>query len=175
MASVKTTSLPEESFLQSYQAQDGGYADCFVLEGGEPNAPILGDYIFAFFNSPIFRLERVLLKTFLSAPSSTADVEALAFGGGVRLASWQLEERAEDQILLAVKNTPVRTWLMVSPPSPEGGPARIYFGTALVPTERDKAGNPTIPAMYRRFIFFHRAYSKLLLWSAGLGLRNAKP
>lgn len=169
MFSVQNGPLPEDSYLRDYGPKTGSYTDCFYLD--VKRDVLLGDYIRAFFNTPIFRLERVILATFLGAGSSRQDVLDLASGAGTKLAAWQMEERSDDQILLAVTDGPVRTWLMVGQ-SPEGKGTRLYFGSAVVPMATNDQGEPEIGDVYKRFMGFHKLYSRILLKSAARKLRR---
>lgn len=163
MFSIQTGPLPTDAFLHEVSSGPEIYADCFYADLSR--TVTLPQYIRAFFDSAVFRMERVILTYFLSSPSSKADVQALACGTGTRLAAWQVTKRGETQILLSIPSGPVRTWLMVQDLGADAPRSRIYFGTALVP-KTDESGAPQLSASYRHFTGLHRFYSKLLLSQA---------
>lgn len=171
MLSVKAGSIPENGLLMAYADTAGCYTDCFVAEVVGPVG--LADLISAFFNTPVFRLERKLLGWFAKSPSRDADVSRLASGVGDSLAMWKVEARGDDQVLMAVGKGPIRTWLMVGPVQPTNV-SRLYFGSAVLPVIDPPGGKPKIGKMFRLFLGFHMFYSRILLWAAVARLRNSK-
>jgi hypothetical protein len=84
MFSIKSAAIPDGGLINSYAIQAGCYTDCFVAEISQDVT--LSDFILAFFNTPIFRLERLLLGLFASRPSTDDDVANLTSGAGNSLA-----------------------------------------------------------------------------------------
>ncbi len=171
MFSIKSSPLPEGAFLQNEITDPEVYADCFYAD--LPRRVTLQQYIRAYFDAPVFRAERVILKHALSSPSTTEDVHNLAKGTGTSLAAWHMTHRDNEQILLAIPKGPVRTWLMVTKHPSKTGHSRLYFGTALVPPSNPRKSQLKIPPVYRFFIGPHRLYSRLLLSQAIRALRTA--
>jgi hypothetical protein len=94
-----------------------------------------------------------------------AHVRSLAVGETDMFAVWQVEARAENQLLLADDSGHTRSYLAFV--AKEGGVARLVFGSAVVP-----ASGAQMPAWVRLTIPLHRLYSKLLLRSAERRLRR---
>lgn len=161
MTHVTSAPLPVNALLYTYATQDGSYTDCFHAQ--VPNDVNLREFIATFFNTPVFRLERFLIATFGRKPSNVDDVNALAAGTLDSFALWQVESRDDDQILLKVGNSPIRTWLMCSSVA---GQTQLSFGSALLPTRTDKQGRPKMDGFSRALLGFHKLYSRILLWSA---------
>jgi hypothetical protein len=57
--SIKKCPVPANTLLEHYSSMNGGYTDCYVTEA--PGPVSLSEYIFAFYTTPLFRLERFIL------------------------------------------------------------------------------------------------------------------
>lgn len=156
-ASPQPTTVPPASFLGAY-ARQGAYTDCYTTAvPGEVALPAL---IEAFYTTPLFKLERWILATALRLPSSDAQARAVALAQADRFAAWQVEHRAEREILLDAGQT--RLWLSVAP-APGGTPATtLLFGSAVVPMRP----NGGFGFLFHALLGFHRLYSRLLLAAA---------
>lgn len=122
--------LPASALLRAY-AERGAQVDCQMLL--LPRQVSLHEYLLAFGNSPLFRLERALLSL-AGRGSSAADVRALAEGRLQRFALWTVEARTRDQLLMAVDGGRIRSWWMAAPvASPDGCGTQLLFGSALLP------------------------------------------
>jgi hypothetical protein len=158
--SVAPCPLPDAALLKAYQTE-GGYADCYTTDIAR--TVTLALFIEAFYTTPVFKLERAILRWALSMPSTDAQAKALAIGTGDSFAAWRVERRAEDQLLLCPIGKRTRSWLMVAPA--DAG-TRLYFGSAVVPARNGQAGRTALGFTYRALLGFHRLYSKLLLGAA---------
>ena len=163
MMSVNMAPNPEDGFLKDYDAIDGAHTDCFCTD--IECLVTLEDFITAFFSTPIFKLERLLLRIFVGAKTTEEDVAALASGEASSFATWETEKRNQTQISLAVHNSPIRTWLKVEP-KPETSTTQLYFGSAVLPTLKDHSGRPKLGVFICALMGFHMLYSRILLWSA---------
>lgn len=170
MMSVETGPIPENGLLNAYARQPGCYTDCFYVD--VPGTVKFSDYVHAFFNTPVFRLERKILGLFASSPSVDKDVADLASGAGDTLAMWKVEARDATQVIMAVGKSPIKTWLMSHESSASSGATRLYFGSAVQPLEHSPSGAPRIGRMFHIFLGFHKLYSRILLWSAKRNLRE---
>lgn len=112
MVQVIATTLPKSACLNDYEHHAGVYTDCFQTE--LPKGGTLESYINAFFNTWLFRIERMILSTAAKKPVSDEDIARLAQGTSNTMSAWQVERRDADQILLEVPQPPIRTWLMRS-------------------------------------------------------------
>jgi hypothetical protein len=166
MVQVIATTLPKSACLNDYEHHAGVYTDCFQTE--LPKGGTLESYINAFFNTWLFRIERMILNTAAKKLVSDEDIARLAQGTSNTMSAWQVERRDADQILLEVPQTPIRTWLMRSG---EGEKTQLYFGSAILPDAVDRNGNAKMPFLFHALLGFHKLYARALLFSAKRALR----
>ena len=164
MASVRKRSLPAAALLARYAEQDA-YTDCYVTE--IKRAIALSDYIAAFYSTPLFRLERLLIKWFAGLPSTQQDVQALADAATESFSAWHVEARATEQLLLTDVRGNTRSWLMIE--ALNHG-TRLYFGSAVIPRSVSANGKPQLSMAFRILLPFHWIYSRALLASARMRL-----
>ena len=164
MSSIKACSPPDKALLNKYVVGDA-YTDCYRVE-------ILGtvtqaQYIAAFYTTPVFKLERTILKWIVSKPSVDSQVEQLANGTIDEFAAWHVEARSENQLLLCDFRGRTRSWLMTLPmENQDTKRTHLYFGSAVVPVHHPKTGKMTMGLVFKILLSFHRLYSKVLLHSA---------
>src|ERR671924_2078513 len=97
MFSIETNQIPANTMLKQYSG-NGAYVDCYSTEiTGQVS---FGDYIIAFYTTPLFRLERFILTWAVSKPSTDKQVRQLADGEVEQFAAWQVEGRSENEMLL---------------------------------------------------------------------------
>jgi hypothetical protein len=162
---ISACDLPAASLLGRYRG-DGGYADCYVTE--LPWTVSQAEYVEAFYSTPLFKVERLLIRLFLSRRSTDAEAGRLARGELDTFAAWSVEGRTADQLLLADLGGRTRSWLMAEP-SGSAGPAatRLHFGSAVVPARRARPGRqPGLGPLFAALLGFHKLYSRLLLRAA---------
>jgi hypothetical protein len=152
--------LPDGALLRTYVA-NGAYADCFAADIAT-SAP-LAAYVEAFYTTIPFKLERLVLALLVAKPSSDADARRLASGETESFAAWSVEARAPGQILLCDYLSRTRSWLMIAPI--EGGGARLYFGSAIVPVGI-RSGRGRLGFPFNALLGFHTLYSRILLGAA---------
>ncbi len=150
---------PAGSLLEAYQ-QPEHYTDAYSvrLDGEIPFA----DYVTAFYCSPRFRPERLLLGLWPSMRAGDAHARALAEGHRDAFAAWLVEARRSAELLLVDRSGRTRSWLMASPSASPRGERQtvLYFGSAVC----DVAERP--PRWFRLLRGFHVGYSQRLLRSA---------
>jgi hypothetical protein len=156
---VSPCELPPGSLLRDY-ADAGAFADCYTTE--VPGAVSLARFVSAFYHSPAFRAERLVLRV-LGHPSDDADIGRLASGSATSFAAWTVESRTEDFLLLRDVTGRTRSWLKVEPSG--AGTTRLYFGSVVVPRPHP-GGEPRLGPLFGSLLGFHRAYSRVLLGSA---------
>jgi hypothetical protein len=156
---VQSAQLPADALLERYR-KSGDFTDCRVVEVA--GSVSLGELIAAFYNSAAFRPERWLLGLVLGRGANAADVASLAAATTERFAAWTVEARLPNQILLCDFQSKTRSWLMVEP-LPQG--TRLWFGSAVV-TSRSRFD----ALVFRALLWFHAAYSQVLLRSAAKAL-----
>ncbi len=164
MFSIESCPLPPDALLNEY-VRRGAYTDCFRTDIDTDVTHAM--YVRAFYTTPLFKLERLILKWLLSKPSTDDETLQLAEGTTDSFAAWQVEQRCQNQILLSDFQGRTRSWLMVEP-GDEDAPCstRLYFGSAVTSSKRanQSQGQPG-PGLSLLFAL-HRIYSILLLYSA---------
>lgn len=156
---VRACPLPADALLRAY-ARDGGYTDCYCAD--VPGAVTHEQYVAAFYRTPLFKLERLILRWAIARPSSDDEARELAAARRDAFAAWTVEKRAPNQLLLADLHGSTRSWLMTEPIA---GGTRVYFGSAVVPRAMRRP-------LFKGALGFHRLYSRALLWSARRQLRR---
>ena len=157
MERIRAIQIPAASLLSRYQ-QPGTYADCFYTH--VPGAATHAQFVEAFYTSPLFKLERILLGVFIARPSTDAEARRLALGERSTFAAWRVEASAPNEVLMSAGRT--RSWLMVVPSAEGRGPGtQLLFGSAVVPGRGGRLG-----AGFHALLGFHKLYSRALLLSA---------
>jgi len=170
MPSVQAGSLPETALLAACR-DAGEYTDCYYIDC--PGTQAFDDYVTAFYCSWLFRIERWILRCAVSRPSTDAEARELALGQRDTFAAWQVEARAENQLLLTDFRGSTRSWLMVNTLADVSGETtRLYFGSAVVP--KHSGNNRGIGLLFVALMGFHRLYSRLLLGAARRRLLKPK-
>jgi hypothetical protein len=148
----------------------GRYGDCFAVT--VHRVVNLAEFVFAFYSSPVFRIERLMLRVLLGAPSSDSDARAVAEGSGGSFAVWYVGERTATQLLMCDRYERTRSWFRVVPMS--GDRTLLQFGSAVA-----ARGVETRPGSrgggFRLLLGFHVLYSQALLHAAKLGVMKAPP
>ncbi|MEX0976537.1 MAG: hypothetical protein WDZ50_05515 [Woeseia sp.] len=164
MLAVERCAIPAGALLAAYQ-QGGAYADCYAtdIEASVTHA----EYVIAFYTTPVFKIERFILKWVAAKPSTDEEAGQLAAGTIDSFAAWQVEKRSENQLLLTDFLGNTRSWLMVAPKSGDKTiGSRLYFGSAVVPKVDAKTGERSLTFVFRALLGFHRIYSVVLLFAA---------
>ena len=161
---VRTCPLPPGALLARY-AESGAYTDCYSTELARNVSH--AEYVEAFYTGGLFRIERHLLRLFLSRPSTDAQARELATGEADHFAAWRVEGRAPDQLLMCDIGGRTRSWLMVASATAGSAPAtRLYFGSAVVPVATGPSGKRGMGVLFRSLLGFHKLYSRALLAAA---------
>ena len=170
MLSVEKCAVPANTLLAKYST-DGNYTDCYAME--IPRRIFLAEFVFAFYTTTLFKLERLILKWMVARPSVDAQARQLADGDIEKFAAWHVENRSENEILMCDFRGRTRSWLMVvSVNMVNGARTRLYFGSAVVPIQNSKTGGSSLGFVFQALLGFHRIYSVLLLSSARLRIRS---
>ncbi|MEO0370235.1 MAG: hypothetical protein AAF231_02160 [Pseudomonadota bacterium] len=164
MGKITAIPLPTNSFLNAATQQTGCYADCF--EVAVPCTPLKDDleayfarYVFVFFDSWVFRLERRILRLAGKEGTHHEDIAALARAETGRMAAWITRERGQAELLLAVPDTPILTWLQVAQTD---SALLLRFGSGILPQTDKSRPHWGFRATY----WAHRVYSRVLLHAA---------
>ena len=149
--------IPDGSFLQAY-ARQGAFADCYATSIS--GTVTLAEFVFAFYTTPLFKIERWLLSKALRIPSTDQQALHLAQATSGRFSAWKVEHRSGSELLLDAGQT--RSWLSIQTQGSAHTSTTLLFGSAVVPM---RPGGRFGPAFHAP-LGFHRLYSRLLLASA---------
>lgn len=170
MFSIRKCPLPDNAILRAYQ-NGGAYTDCFSTD-------VVGSisheqFVAAFYTTSLFKLERKILEWTVSRPSTDLQARELAGGASHTFSAWHVEKRCPDQLLMSDYRSSTRSWFMVAPITINGAPGtRLYFGSAVIPQVDRRTGKPSLGAIFRTLLGFHKIYSVALLRSAKSRLRR---
>ena len=170
----------------SHPERWGRYGDCFAVSVDREVS--LADFVFAFYTSPVFRVERLLLRL-AGAPANDADARALVEGASATFAIWYVGRRTADQLLMCDRYERTRSWFRVT--SQVGDRTLLQFGSAVAgaapaddtaPADGAAPADDAAPAVaaapgggrhprrrgaaFRLLLGFHVVYSQLLLSAA---------
>ena len=148
----------------------GAYTDSYSTD--LPIQISFPDYLFAFYTTPLFKLERFILTFTVRKPSTDAQAKDLTEGKRDSFAAWTVEAREENQILMCDFVSRTRSWLMMVPI--EGG-TRLYFGSAVVPEKNPRSEKLPLGLFFHALLGFHKIYSVLLLAFARSKLMREVP
>ena len=162
MFSVHPCAIPHQALLRKYV---GGraYTDCYCVE--LPLSVSHAQYVSAFYTTWIFKLERLLLRWLFARPSLDSEAHSLGDGDSDRFAAWEVEARAQNQLLMCDFQGRTRSWLMLSPLQ-EAGTTRLHFGSAVIAASDPDTGEARFSTLFHLLIGFHKLYSRILLQAA---------
>ena len=166
MTAIVRAEVPTQSLLSSF-GRSGAYVDCYTTDVS--SSVLLAQFVEAFYTTPLFKVERLLLGMFVSCPSTDAEAKEFAQAQRASFAAWQVESRGPDELLVRAGRT--RSWFMVAHEVPLGGGTRLSFGSAVVPREQAGGG---MGAGFNALLGFHRMYSRALLSSAAYRLSHPR-
>jgi hypothetical protein len=161
MRAVRACALPAAALLDRYGGA-AGYTDCWVSD--VDRTVTQAAFVEAFYTTPLFKLERFVLRVVAGRASSDDDARRLALGAVGAFAAWHVEDRRDDQLLLADMTGRTRSWLMTAPGADSG--TQLYFGSAVLPRADRRTGLPSMGRAFSVLLGVHRLYSRLLLGAA---------
>jgi hypothetical protein len=177
MSPVQEQPVPADALLRTYRGGSrpelwGEYGDCFAVS--VDGAVTLPQWVFAFYTSPLFRIERFLLGLLAKAPSSDQQAMAVAAGSSETFAVWVVGARSTDQLLMCDRYGKTRSWFRVVPqPS---GVTLLQFGSAVI-ARRRADGATGMSGEFKLLLGLHKLYSRLLIGAAknrvSAGLKRA--
>lgn len=172
MFSIRKSSIPPNSLLHAYTTS-GTYADAYSTE--VVGHISLSAFMFAFYTTPLFRLERFILSKTIAKPSTDSQARQLADGEIDSFAAWRVEARGEAEILLCDISGRTRSWFLVVPVGDgDVSRTRLFFGSAVVPVRNPKTGQLSLGLVFQSLLRFHQMYSVLLLYSAKLRIKHGR-
>lgn len=170
MRSIKKCPVPANTMLDAY-SKPGAYVDCYRME--LPVHVPFAEFVFAFYTTLLFKLERHILTLTLSKPSTDQQARQLADGDIHSFAAWHVENRCDNELLMCDFVGRTRSWLTAVHAKTESGMrTQLYFGSAVVPKQDPKTGRWSLGFGYQSLLGFHKIYSVLLLYSAMLRIKG---
>jgi hypothetical protein len=171
MLAITREPVPDDALLRTFRGgvhpeRWGRYADCFAVR--VDRIVTLAQFVFAFYTSPLFRIERGLLRLLINAPSSRADARAIADGTSDKFAAWYVGQRTATQLLMCDRYERTRSWFRVEFES--GGGTCLQFGSAVAARRGEHGDVPLRPAAFNLLLAFHVVYSQALLHAAKANL-----
>jgi hypothetical protein len=165
--SITQQPVPEDSLLNTYRGGSCperwvGQGDCFSVAVAQPVS--LSDFVHAFYSSPVFRIERAILRVVAGAPSTDAESRGVADGSGSSFAIWRVGERTTTQLLMCDRFEKTRSWFQVVPM--EGGGTLLRFGSAVAASRNRKTEALWVGRGFRWLMGFHVLYSRVPLGAA---------
>lgn len=161
---VEALPTPDTALLIRYREQ-GGYIDSYAVE--VPAKVTLAAFVAAFYTSPVFKLERWMLRWAIAKPSTDAEAQAVAHGEITRFAAWAMEDRTAEQLLMRDVFGQTCSWFFAQPIASASASTRLWFGSAVVPTPQSvREGRPRMGWNFRLLLHFHQLYSRVLLKAA---------
>jgi hypothetical protein len=159
--------VADDALLKTYRGglrpeRWGKYGDCFSVT--VDRVVSLADFVFAFYTSPVFRIERLLLRAFIGTSSSDSDARALADGSAASFAVWYVGKRTATQLLMCDRYERTRSWFRVVPLN--GGRTRLQFGSAVAAARDGRTGAMALGGTFQLLLGFHVLYSRALLRAA---------
>jgi len=171
MFSVTQGAVPDGALLRTYRGglyperwRESG--DCFTIS--VDRVVSLAEFIFAFYTSPVFRIERVILGLLVGAPSTDIDARHLAEGTTASFAIWRVGERTAVQLLMCDRYERTRSWFGVVALS--DGKTLLQFGSAVASRSNSGAVPRARGSLFGLLLKFHVVYSQVLLHAAKRGV-----
>jgi hypothetical protein len=181
MSSVSQDSVPASSLLLTYCGGDTAVdwhrqCDCFSIS--VDGAVTLSGFVYAFYTTPVFKFERMILRYLANAASTDAEAHSLAEAVSERFAVWQLGERSDSQLLMCDRYGRTRSWFAVVAQGTSERPRTLLrFGSAVGVVRGRRSGASGASGAsggFRLLTKLHTGYSRILLRAAKAKLvRNA--
>lgn len=162
-ARVQQIPVPTDSFLHDQVLMRNAYADCFMVRIA--GTVTFSAYVEAFYTTPIFKAERLILRLLARQPSTDQQARELAMGTRDTFAVWRVERRSPTELLLVEGRT--CSWFRILPPGSDGEHNTVLmFGSAIFAAKKARGGKPQLGIWFKLLIGPHLIYSRLLLAAA---------
>ena len=166
MPGITQIALADDALLKTHcigkhPERWGHYGDCFSVP--VDRAVTLSEFVFAFYTSPAFRIERWILRVLAGAASTDEQARDLAEGQQETFAVWTVGARTPTQLLMCDRYGKTRSWFRVVPQGQDG--TVLQFGSAVAAVRSD-IGPIKMSRRFGVLLGFHRLYSRVLLAAA---------
>lgn len=172
MSTAVPVELPESSLLLELR-RGGSFTDCYTIQ--LPIAVTQARFVEAFYTTPLFKAERLILKLLASRPSTDQDARDLAQGTTDTFAVWRVAQRSPEQLLLTDPTGRTSSWLMARPdPATSGKATSLFFGSAITGRSNAKTGQREFGFVFHALLGLHDLYSRRLLQAAASRLMASR-
>ena len=169
---VTTAAVPDGSLLAKYdnvtsEQATSNYCDCYSTK--IDRKVDLQEFVYAFYTSRVFSVERRILAIVLGIPTTDEHAKQLSLGNADSFSAWTVETRLNNEMLLREPRTRTASWFMVRQDvefSSNG--TELLFGSVVFP-KNDQKG---LGVLFHSISSFHTYYSFALLRSAHKRLRG---
>jgi hypothetical protein len=163
---VNSTEVPDGSLLAQYGNEStvkvvNNYCDCYSIT---INTKInLEEFVYAFYTSKVFRIERRILAIVLKLPATDEHAKQLSLGNADSFSAWTVETRLDNEILLREPKSRTGSWFMVRKDVESAtGKTELLFGSVVIPKKHQDG----FGWLFHSLSGFHKLYSCALLNSA---------
>ena len=175
MLTVTQDAVPDEALLRTYRGGThperwNAQGDCFAASVDWEVS--LAEFVFAFYTSAEFRVERLILALLAGARTTNAQARQLAEGARNSFAVWRVGERTATQLLMCDRYERTRSWFRVVPVSE--GKTLLQFGSAVASRSNSQSGSRAGRFLFGHLLRFHVLYSQILLRAAKRGLTKTR-
>lgn len=170
--SVIPKAVPDGSLLAQYEnvtaeQSASNYCDCYSTK--IDRKVDLQKFVYAFYTSRVFSVERRILATVLGIPTTDEHAKQLSLGNTDSFSAWTVETRLDNEMLLREPRSSTASWFMVRQDVESScDRTELLFGSAVFP-KNDKKG---LGVLFHSLSTFHTYYSYALLRSASKRLRG---
>lgn len=171
--SIAVACEPPESSLLRALRRGGSFADCYTTQ--LPIAVTQAQFVEAFYTTPLFKAERLVLKVFAASPSTDQDARDLAQRKKDTFAIWRVAESRTEQLLLTDRTGRTSSWLMARPDRAISGEATsLFFGSAVTARTNANTGRQEFGPVFRVLLPLHGLYARRLLEAAASRLMSSR-
>jgi hypothetical protein len=169
---VISTAVPDGSLLAQYENVTAdqtvsNYCDCYstIID----RKVDLQEFVYAFYTSKVFSVERKILATVLRIPTTDEHAKQLSLGNTDSFSAWTVETRLDNEMLLREPRSRTASWFMVRQEvGATSDRTQLLFGSVVFP-KNDQKG---LGILFHSLSTFHTYYSHALLRSAYKGLHR---
>ncbi|RHY02570.1 hypothetical protein DYB26_002293 [Aphanomyces astaci] len=158
VASTPLSSLYSSNLIARFVSTPDQHVDVYQVTLSKPTS--VEHFAKAFFQSPVFQVERVMLSLAGAAKTTDAEIDAMTFASGDHVATFRVIESKQDEILFCWDDTEAwngHSWVAVK----DNGHT-LLFGSTL----RNRR------AFIRRVTPLHLMYAQIVLASAKFQLER---
>jgi len=124
---IQQIDIPADTLIAEHRTRIDGFADSFMTR--VPQDVSLATYVEAFYTTPVFRTERMILGL-AGHKSSDQQARNVAQGEADRFAIWGNPIRRDGELLMQEASGATSSWFMTRK---DGEGTELYFGTTVRP------------------------------------------